>query len=176
MKMKGSDFLIMNHLRSDQFTDSIPIQLCLGYIQIFNLLVTLHPSTLSLLKADYVSLSQGEKHKSRPKVGLERVPLINVDLSNPAEQFKSQLWGGLKIKLGTLEGHRSDSTRFKVFSFLPKQKSQIPFSKVRGQRKKILMRLPKHSDFILINHYLINLYKSPYNFIDSGYWLNLEYL
>jgi hypothetical protein len=37
-------------------------------------------------------------------------------------------------------------------------------------KKQICISLPKHSDLLLINHYLIKLEKSPYNFVDTEYW------
>lgn len=47
---------------------------------------------------------------------------------------------------------------------------------VRKKRKLILISLPKHSDVILVNHYLIKLDKSPYNFSNDGYWLKVKNL
>jgi hypothetical protein len=37
--------------------------------------------------------------------------------------------------------------------------------------KQIYISIPRHSDLILMNHYVLSFYKSPYNYNENRYWL-----
>jgi hypothetical protein len=36
--------------------------------------------------------------------------------------------------------------------------------------KQLYISLPRHSDLILMNHYVLSFYKSPYNYTETSYW------
>jgi hypothetical protein len=59
------------------------------------------------------------------------------------------------------------------------QRGEVPMVQANEKKftnfrlKQLYISLPRHSDLVLMNHYVLSFYKSPYNYTETSYWLKL---
>jgi hypothetical protein len=109
--------------------------------------------------------------------------------TNPFCKTKKNSFGNRLSESSSLEWYRLPSVMtvsfFKVWALPTLVPSQSLIGKVKpaqaieknltnSRSKQLYISLPRHSDLILLNHYVLCFYKSPYNYYENSYWLISE--